>query len=105
MATRVEYECDKCGAVQSVPEQMWCVAVRIRHYTARECGSPLYNGEVHDNMGNNMMHGTDMEERMWCRACVEAVGILPSTLKPAPAEAPVRAGLEELIVELIREQT
>lgn len=88
-----KYICDKCGHTQLISEQMWLIRAAYRHSTS-------YYGNV-DWSG---------EEKMWCRKCMESVGILP--ISPAPPkdvlpapQTPFEDLLRELIANVVQERT
>lgn len=80
------YSCDRCDHNQTTNQQMWEVGVHLRH-----C-----EGTTHSTQ----------HKALWCRKCVEAVGIFPSPLQKrgedqTPPPAPT---LEDMLREMIREE-
>lgn len=82
------YTCDKCGHKQTEKEQMWNIGVSLKHL---------------DNP--YQYRGTDAlsPRELWCRACVEGIGLLVPSLKP-DEPAPKPATLEDIVRELIQEE-
>ena len=83
IATR--YTCDKCGHHQTTNDQMWGIAVVITH------GIPV------PNYGPRL---TPQADGLWCRKCIESIGLLCAAPKPdeKPEPAPT---LEDMIREIV----
>jgi hypothetical protein len=78
------YSCDRCGHSQTTDDQMWGISVHLSH-----------NGTTH----------VPQHKQLWCRKCVEVVGIFPP--RPSAKKAETRAPtptLEDMLREMIREE-
>ena len=84
MSVVITYTCDRCGHTQNNSDQMWRTGVFIGH--------------INYPVG-------EQNAAIWCRKCIESVGLLPPN-PPLVTEAtqPKKPTLEELIRELIREE-
>lgn len=87
MAIVTTYTCDKCGYEQTNPEQMWEIGVALKaHINTNPYVPPALKPKA-----------------LWCRACVEGIGLLIPSPKPK-APAPEPATLEDIVRELIQEE-
>jgi hypothetical protein len=88
MAVTTTYTCDRCGHKQDEEEQLWTVAVAIRH-------------------GTNIPHNcfdSPRSSALWCRRCAEDMGLLifSEARKNKGEKLPEPMTLEEQIGEVIR---
>ena len=81
------YKCDKCGHEQDTGAQMWRVEIFVSHY----------NDSQQTNAHKNL-------SKLWCRACVEDVGLLPYATRPKPAEVVEVPTLEEMIRNVVQDE-
>lgn len=86
MSIVTTYTCDRCAKSQTTDDQMWNVKVSYQHIR---------------------MSDQDGPKALWCRACMEKVGILgpyraetklPDESKPQPLT------LEDLVREIARDE-
>ena len=87
MARTVTYTCDCCGHTQDKPDQMWNIGY----------------GLWHENTQPDV-YAISRQSKMWCRKCVEALGLLskPKTaVDPIPVQPPT---LEDIIRAISREE-
>ena len=86
MAVEIRYICDKCGHIQSTDVQMWGIGVALRWNNA-----PFGDSDV-------------QRKALWCRSCVEGIGLLVS--KPSSGAQPTspEPTLEDMIREIIRSE-
>jgi hypothetical protein len=82
------YKCDRCGAEQTNPEQMWNVGISCKHADS----------------SYGMMFDTPHHQELWCRKCCDELQIIgrPIVHKDQPAAPMVT--LEEMIREIMREE-
>ncbi len=80
------YECDKCKKIQDTPEQFWEVGIKAQafNYTSDSFVNEKFKMQV-------------------CRPCLESFGIYAQQRKASEAPAPQPPTLEELIVEIVRQ--
>jgi ribosomal protein L40E len=84
----IKYICDKCEATQPTAQQMWMIRVQIGHHGG----------------GYNQMPWSSKEE-MWCRKCIEGLGLLPSFDQPAPESVPPPPpSFEDMVREIARDE-
>lgn len=80
------YTCDKCGHAQTEKEQMWDIGISLTHldypYSTRRTLNP---------------------KKLWCRACVEEIGLLVPSSKQPNAPVPKPATLEDIVRDLVLE--
>ena len=81
------YKCDKCGKEQPKPEQMWWIAIRYTHH----------GGNINDTYTPNKY-----QEKLFCRECMEKLGILFSEKQAEKKTVP--PSFEEVLREIIREE-
>ena len=85
MTVTVEYKCEKCGHVQSTPEQFWELLVHVEHYPngdrVNKWQTPKFKMQV-------------------CRPCLESFGI--NVQKKAEGPTPVYPTIEDLITEIVQ---
>ena len=82
-----KYICDKCNHEQGTATQMWEMGVHCQ-------SADRYSS-----------HPTPYMKSLWCRACVEAIGLLPRANPPPPSDATAAPpSLEEIIRELARQE-
>jgi len=81
------YTCDRCGKTQDSPKDMYMVGVSVREFTS----VPQYNQYI-----------TLKPKALWCRDCVEGIGLLVPS--PKPKEPVNSTTLEDIVVELIQEE-
>jgi len=81
VSVKIEYRCDRCGAVQESSEQFWTVEVIATGH-----------GEQRRSYGNNGRIEV-------CRPCLEGFGIHVRP-KPDAASTPPPPSLEEMIREI-----
>lgn len=82
------YTCDDCGHEQDTPEQMWHIGVALRHHGTK-----------------NNSYEKPREEELWCRNCVEKLGLLPTPKEQKSEEpAPEPMSLEDMIRDIIHEE-
>ena len=87
MGITTTYACDKCDHTQERPTQMWYIGI-----SRRAVDSPFrtYGGD------------STSEQQMWCRACVEELGILPrSKSDEAKNPVPSKPTLAEMIKDIL----
>lgn len=82
------YTCDKCGHSQDTNDQMWSIGILIDDYPT---SSPSYSSRVPN------------PNRLWCRACVESLGLLPRAKDAPPLPTPLPT-LEDMVREIVREE-
>ena len=80
---KTEYICDVCGHTQIKSDQMLTMTISVA-YVGHE-GYP-----------------TCSKSQLWCRVCVEKVGLLPAL--SIPKEEAKEPTLEELVRRLVREE-
>jgi len=80
------YKCDRCGKEQYTPEQMWEVGVVYKHIHYASSSSEKY----------------PYQTKLWCRACVETLGILP--IKEGAPDETQPPTFEDLIREIVRDE-
>ena len=85
---KTTYTCDKCRHEQEDNDQMWEIGVVVQHH-----GHPAYTKEDPKVKG------------LWCRKCVEGLGLLPlNGGKPSDEPPPEPPSLEEMVREIVREE-
>ncbi len=90
MGIVTKYVCDKCDHEQKKAEQMWYIGI-----SRRSVDSP------HLRTGGEQITG----EKMWCRACVENLHILPRSKEDEKKNpAPPVPTLEDMIRGIAREE-
>lgn len=94
MALIQKYTCDKCGHEQPTDEQMWILGVGYR--SVRKYGGYGAND-------------WSSREQMWCRRCLEDVGLVPIAHKRIDPPAPPPPTFEDLVRQIaddvVREAT
>ena len=88
MAKNVSYTCDRCNHTQDTEEQMWETGVLLRHTGSRQHYS---------------INFTPQFEQLWCRKCVESIGLLapPKSERKEPIPSPT---LEDMIRDIVSEE-
>ena len=81
------YTCDRCKHSQTTCEQMWTLGIYL---TSANC---TYH----------TAYETPTKSVLWCRACVESIGLLCPTGKPAEQPAPAPT-IEDMIRAIAREE-
>ncbi len=83
------YTCDRCGHDQTKTEQMWDIGIVIGHHPSRADWSRTPN-----------------PCQLWCRTCVETLGLLPQGggEKDAPPLPDPPPTLEDMIREIARQE-
>ena len=76
------YTCDKCGHKQINNDQMWEIGISLRH-----SGNPP----------------TLKPKQLWCRTCVEKIGLLVPSPPLASAPAPALT-LEDIVRDIIQQE-
>jgi hypothetical protein len=88
MAIETKYICDKCGHTQATNNQMWHIC--IGHGHAEGNYDPAYY-KTH--------------QQLWCRKCIEKVGILCGDANPKEQTPPqLPPSLEDIMREIMREE-
>ena len=85
------YTCDNCGHSQTTREQMWRWKIQL-------CSEepPMYG---HSN------YPVGEREALWCRGCVEKVGLLASAADKEPEDVKAREpSFEELLRAIVRDE-
>ncbi len=80
------YTCDKCGHHQTTNDQMWGVGVVLQH------------GMVVSDYGPRL---APQVKGLWCRPCIESIGLLCAPPKPDDKDAPAPPTLEDMIREIV----
>ena len=80
------YTCDKCGHHQTTNDQMWGIAVVMEH------GIPV------PNYGPRL---TPRHNGLWCRKCIESIGLLCAKPDPDDKTAKPPPTLEDMIREIV----
>lgn len=84
------YTCDKCGYAQKNSDQnMYIIGIAVKENNPRY--TPIL--KVEDFPKNR---------ELWCRKCVEQIGLLPHPMAKPPPE-PVPETLEDKIYEIVGE--
>lgn len=83
MGVKITYICDKCGHVQDTEQQMWKLQVSLTHFSA------------------SLNYSTTKREGLWCRPCIEALGLLPIPGKTPPALPTPNLSLEDIVREIV----
>ena len=83
------YTCDRCGHDQTTDEQMWQIGIWLNHFGGR--------------------YGPSREPsniQLWCRDCIESLGLLPQAggAKDAPPPPDPPPTLEDMIREIARQE-
>ena len=81
------YTCDKCGAEQDNKIQMWDIGILVRSHGT---------GQIYENPQSDA-------KELWCRKCVEGLGLLPAPKVKTPAKPPP-ATLEDKIRVIIHQE-
>ena len=91
------YKCDNCGHEQKTREQMWDIGVSLRPNGG-------YPGLL--SSGPPSPYEKPKPEELWCRECVEKLGLLPAN-GGAPKEdtEPEPPTLEDMIRQIVRGET
>lgn len=87
MAIVITYTCDNCGKSQQDNVQMWNIAVAVWHDR---------------NPPPNLQYEVKDRQKLWCRHCVEEVGILPREKEKPTSPEPL--AFEELIRQIIQDE-
>ena len=85
------YTCDRCGHAQEKSEQMWQIGVAC----------------IHASPSQFAYSGAPMHQQLWCRKCVEALGVIPPPVyekKEPPLEPPTLEDMIRGIVENVIEE-
>jgi len=82
------YTCDKCRHSQEGSEQMWDIGITVIHRPQPTRYS--YSREP-------------VEKALWCRKCVESLGLLPAEKTDPPTSTPTPT-FEDMIREIIQEE-
>lgn len=80
------YKCDKCGHEQDTGNQMWYIGVTINHHGTHSQSNP--QKDLH---------------QLWCRTCVEDVGLLPFGTRPKPVVPVSIPSLEDMIRQIAQD--
>ena len=89
MAIETRYVCDKCGAISDNKDTMWRVGIVVCDIACK-----YFN---HSHVHN---------KALWCRTCLLQTGlIVPKTEEEKAAEQVKPLTLEDLVREIIREET
>ena len=88
MSIRTTYTCDRCNHSQPTNEQIWNVAVSVWH----------------DGHSEPKLYELHPKSEMWCRKCVEELGILQPYKLPAPHVPETEPSLEDQIREIVRDE-
>lgn len=83
------YTCDKCGHKQTTKDQMWGIAVVMTH------GGPV---PLH---GYSIPNDPPQAKGLWCRKCIEGIGLLCAKPDPEDKTAPTSPTLEDMIREVV----
>lgn len=87
MPIMTKYVCDRCKAEQNTGEQMWHLGIVCTHD-----GHTSYHGST-----------TPRHTVLWCRKCVEEIGvILPMVLRAEGVEAP-QPTIEDMIRAIVKQ--
>ncbi len=87
MAIVTIYNCDNCEHSQDNKDQMWYIGIAIRA-----------------TAGYTVLNGTDIKkEHLWCRKCIENLGLLPPTDKKREVPPPPPT-FEDLLREVIQDE-
>ena len=81
-----KYVCDRCQHTQDTDDQMWNLGIYLS-------GARSYY---------HSMHTPPTRAALWCRACVETIGLLPGEKPADPAPAPPT--FEDMIRAIVREE-
>ncbi len=80
------YTCDKCGHQQDTGTQMWYIGITITHHNTPAQASP--HKDLH---------------KLWCRTCVEDVGLLPFSTRPKTNSTISIPSIEDMIRQIAQE--
>lgn len=80
------YTCDKCGHEQTNDNQMWNIGVAIHH-------------QAHDS--RYAYSREPMVKGLWCRPCIESIGLLCPAPKPDDKDVKPAPTLEDMIREIV----
>lgn len=94
MSIVTTYKCDRCGAEQDTPKQMWEVAILTQHL---ESLNPKLSNQRHFRF---LPRGTPI----WCRKCIDAVGLLDGWTPPTETPASPEPTLEDKVREIMRDE-
>ena len=83
------YKCDRCGHSQEDKQQMWHVKIYCEHV-----------GYVQPRQFHFLPDG----DALWCRKCVDELGLLSSFVNPSAIQATPPPTLEDQIREIVREE-
>lgn len=86
MPINMQYVCDRCEATQDTAEQMWDVAISCEAINA-------YRSQYHSP--------NKYQKVMWCRKCVDAMGILTPLIRAITPEQPVT--IDDMIREIVQQ--
>jgi|ERR1017187_6304811 hypothetical protein len=91
MAITTTYTCDRCGAVQDIPDQMWRIGIQTQCVT---------NGNLPVAYAIYAGHNATL----WCRKCVDEVQVLGAPPKPKEGEdTPKLLTIDERICAILAE--
>ena len=85
------YKCDRCGHEQNDNKQMWEVAVSVQHLDST-------------TRVKREFHYLSKHTPIWCRACIDALGLLSGWKPLEDASQTVAPTLEDQIREVIRDE-
>ena len=84
MGITISYICDRCGHIQYNDKQMWKLLVSL----------------VHHGLQHN--YSTTQREVLWCRTCVEGLGLLSIPKKEENTDVPIPPiTIEDMIREIV----
>jgi hypothetical protein len=87
------YMCDNCGHGQSTSEQMWQVGIAVEHANSTSYTSSAW-------ISKQFQH-----QQLWCRKCIDAIGLLTPIAKPEGDDSkPTAPTFEEMLRSLIRQE-
>lgn len=90
MSLKTLFTCDKCGTVQDMTKEFWSIGVVVKEGSMTTWSLP------HPGKDSIMQV---------CRPCLELLGIYRSPdIKPGHIAPPPPPTLEDLIVEIVRNQ-
>lgn len=85
------YTCDKCGHHQTKNDQMWGIGVVLQH------GMEVSNSRYSTSL-------IPQAKGLWCRKCIESIGLLCEAPKPDDKDAPPPPTLEDMIREIVQNE-
>lgn len=92
MAIETKYICDKCGHTQPERDQMWEVAITVRHLN------------FHNTAVAAIGKTGDKHKRLWCRKCVQKAHLLCADAGEKVKVSLKPPTLEDIVREIVQEE-